>query len=284
MDLRNEFSLEHYQAVSQEIAMVDRFREISADVRDSLLNFMNTARAFVKKKFGPNEDLTIREFSSYRDQGGHRLVERYLSEVTYSNTRELTAFIPPAFIGNMTEYLDVLNDGKQYFTNLERDTLNPAKAYIAKLITDPNALNGAGAFRLTADRAEKWAEALAVFHGDNIATDMALFGDLFKSNTQYLDSYAKAKVLNSYSKDITAVQSVRNASNDLVGLFDRLIVRIEANPGQYRVNGNNAQSLTDLAYALARDVELYSVFITSANSALIAMERTEERLIKIAKK
>lgn len=284
MDLRNEFSLEHYQAVSQEIAVVDRFREISGDVRDSLLNFMNTARAFIKKKFGPAEDLEIKQFSSYRDQGGHRLVERYLAEVTYSNTRELTVFIPLAFLGNMTEYLDVLNDGKQYFTSLERDKLNPAKAYVAKLITDPNALNGAGSFKATSQAVDKWAEQLAVYHSDNIATDMALFGDVFKSNTQYLDSYSKAKVLSTYSKDITSVQAVRAASNDLVGLFDKLIVRIEANPGQYRVNGNNAQSLTDLAYALARDVELYSVFITSANTALIAMERSEERLIKIAKK
>lgn len=284
MDLRNNYSFEHYQAVSQEIAALDKFREVSADVRDSVLNFMSKARAFVKQKTNGTDALEIKQFSSYRDAGGHKLVERYLSEVTYSNTRELTVFTPPAFIGNMSGYLDVLNEGKDYFVNLDKDVLNPAKAYVAKLITDPNALNGAGAFRMSTGIGEKWAEQIAGFHGENIATDMAHFGDVFKSNTEYLDSYAKATQLSTYSKDLTAVATVRNASNELVTLFDRLIVRIEASPGQYRVNGNNAQSLTDLAYALARDVELYAVFITSANAALVAMERSEARMLSIAKK
>lgn len=284
MDLRNEFSIEHYNAVSQELAVLDKFKEISENVRDSVLNFVNTARTFVKQKFDGTDGLEIKEFQSYRNLGIHRKVISYLSEVSYTNTRELTVFIPPGFVGNYSAYLDKLNDGKEYFVNLDKDVLNPAKAYISKLITDPNALNGAGAFRLTAERVEKWASDVSVYQGDNIATDMALFGDIFKSNTEYLDSFAKATELNTYAKNITAVKTVRESSNELVALFDKLIVRIESNPGQYKVNGNNAQSLTNLAYALARTVELYSVFIASSNAALVAMERTEERMISIAKK
>lgn len=284
MDPRNEFSLEHYNAVSQELAVLDKFKEISESVRNSVLNFVNTARTFVKQKFDGTNGLELKEFSSYRNLGGHRNVEQYLSQVSFTNTRELTVFVPPGFTGNFSAYLDKLNDGKEYFVNLDKDVLNPAKAYISKLITDPNALNGAGAFRLTAERVEKWAKEVGSYHGDNIATDMALFGSVFKSNTEYLDSFAKATELNTYAKNITEVKKVREASNDLVALFDRLIVRIESNPGQYKVNGNNAQSLTNLAYALARTVELYSVFVASANAALVAMERSEERMLTIAKK
>lgn len=284
MDLRNEFSLEHYNAVSQELAIVDKFKEISENVRNSVLNFVNTARAFVKQKFDGTDGLELKEFTSYRNLSAHRKVTQYLSEVSYTNTRELTIFVPPGFTGNFSAYLDTLNDGKEYFVNLDKDVLNPAKSYIAKLISDPNALNGAGAFRLTPERVEKWAESMGTFHSNAIATDMALFGSAYKSNTEYLDSFAKAEELNRYSKNITDVKQVRESSNELVALFDKLIVRIEGNPGQYKVNGNNAQSLTNLAYALARTVELYSVFVSSANAALIAMERTEERMIMIAKK
>lgn len=284
MDPRNEFSFEHYSAVSQELAVLDKFKEVSENVRDSVLNFVNTARAFVKQKFNGTDGLELKAFSSYRNLGGHRKVEQYLNEVTFLNTRELTVFIPPGFTGGMSAYLDTMNDGKEYFINMEKDILNPAKAYVAKLIGDPNALNGAGSFKLTPERVEKWAAEVAKYHGDNIASDMALFGSIFKSNTEYLDSYAKAIELSKYSNDITAVKTVRESSNELVALFDRLIVRIESNPGQYRVNGNNAQSLANLAYALARSVELYSVFVNNANTTLVAMERTEERMIKIAKK
>lgn len=274
------FSLEAYQSVSQEIAILDRFATIGNKVKDSVLSFVNSARNFASSK---QLDDNVKSITFDTDKITKSPAGKYLEQLGYVNARDMSAFTPVGFVGSMTSYLDVLLDGQTYFINLEKNVLDVAIQYLSSAIAQPAKLGGATAPQLSPDSVNKWADAVSKYQAVSVASDVGRFGDLYKSNTEFFDTYSKALSLNEYASKITSVRTVRSKVKQLVDLFDRLMLKMAQNPEVYKVNGINAQGLADLSYTLARSTELYATFISLANSALIAVQRTEAQFNTIAK-
>lgn len=274
------FSLEAYQSVSQEIAVLDRFSTIGNKVKDSVLGFISSARGFITMK---QIDDNVKSLTFDTDKITKSPAGVYLDKLGYVNSREMSVFTPVGFVGSMTAYMDVLIQGQEYFAALERDVLDPSIKYLSAAIASPAKLGGAGAPAISPEFINKWASSISKYQHDSVSSDLGRFGDLYKSNTEFFDTYSKALVLNKYAGEITNVRTVRAKVKELAALFDRLMLKMAQSPEVYKVNGINAQGLTDLSYTLARSVELYATFISLANSALVAVQRTEEKFAKIAK-
>lgn len=273
-------SYEQYSVLSQEIAFLERFSAISSKVKESVLAFMNSSRNVL----GSNEvNADAVSVALNTDRITNTIAGRYILSMPYTTSRKLVTFIPVGFQGSMTAYMDVLLDGLDYFSRLEADVLDPAIRYISTAIAKPETLGGAGAPRQTPDWLNKWSEQVVGFSGRNLTTDVTLFGDIYKSNTEFFDSYSKGVKLTELESKLPSGRSVQNKVDELVKLFDKLMIKMEANTELYKVNGTNAQGLTDLSYTLARAVELYSVFLTTAKAAIVALEKTEEKFTAIGK-
>lgn len=270
-------SFEQYQQISQEIAVLDKFGSIAAKVKDRVLGFMNSARSFIGSSKTFKEDVDSKIAQEVITQS---LAIKYLHTIPYTTARDLAVYIPPAFVGNMSDYLDHLLDGLKYYNDFEKTVLDPAIAYISRAITTPSALGGPTAPKISTDWADKWAEQEASYFGQNIASNVTNFGNIYSSNTQFQDSYAKVLVLQKFGKTIN-LRSIRTKVKQLVELFDKLMMKMMASPDIYKVNGLNAQSLSDLSYALARGVELCSVFTNNANIAVVAYVQTEDKFAEI---
>lgn len=275
-------TLESYQAISQELAVLDRFKQIGSNVSNSILSFMTKARSFIDTKSLTDSATPTRQDFHYKKLSDSP-VGRYLSKVPYTDVRKLTAFTPVGFEGSMVGYVEVLQSQLDYYVSINEKVLIPAKQYLARCVTNPQALGGATAPTFTAETVDRFANEVSQYFGNNIATNIQPFGNVYKSNTEYLDAHVKAILLNESVDKIPEMRAVRENVKGLVELFDKLIIKISAAPDVYKVNGVNAKGLTDLSYALARTVEMYSVYISYVNTILASMKQTEDKFLTIAK-
>lgn len=281
-DTAPTLTLENYLVISQELAVLDRFRQVSSNVSNSIMGFMTKARSFIDSKSLSDTAVPNRQDFHYKKLSDSP-VGRYLSKVPYTDVRKLTAFTPVGFEGSMVKYVSVLQGQLDYYISINEKVLVPAKEYLARCITNPQVLGGATAPNFTAETVDRFAKEVGEYYGNNIATDIQPFGNVYKSNTEYLDAHVKAILLNESVDKIPEMIAVRANVKELVDLFDKLIIKITASPDVYKVNGVNAKGLIDLSYALARTVEMYSVYISYVNTVLVSMKNTEDKFLVIAK-
>lgn len=275
-------TFESYQELSQELAVLEKFRQIGSGVSDAIMSFMTKARSFIDSK-SLTESSTPTKQTFYFKKLTDSPVGKYLAVVPYTDVRRLTAFTPIGFEGSMVDYVAVLQGQMDYYVSLNENVLIPAKEYLARCVTKPQTLGGATAPKFTAETADRFAKEVGSYFGNNIATDIQPFGNVYKSNTEYLDAHVKAILLNEDVDKIPEMRAVRENVKELVSLFDKLILKITATPDIYKVNGVNAKGLTDLSYALARSVEMYSVYNSYVNDVLVAMKKTEDKFLLIAR-
>lgn len=186
-----------------------------------------------------------------------------LKELEYQYIREMMIPNSRGFIGTYSEYCKFLNHQMKIYEQLRTDVLVPAHDFILLCLGKPSVLSSASlkhSIQLHTDNEEVFKKQMNIFFNhkklDQERKVKTIFGN---SNEIFMFYNVEARqLMNTTIASNKGLTNIIHAYKGLLESIDLLFVRIEQNPDKFNLTNNNADELSKILYAVAREMEMYS--------------------------
>lgn len=202
----------------------------------------------------------------------------------YGQLKELGVFIPPGLRVTYLDYVLVLEEAQGICDDLLPKVLLPFDQWLAVGLTQPNTLNTArvpktvpGVFLHDLDAMSK---KIANCFTRNSTQSTTTFGAVAKRVSDYHLAIDKARSLQERQSKIS-VGELNRVTEEILDKLDRLIINTQQYPERYRLSGPMLDLLSHTSYAVAKELEFFSVYSYQLAAFLTALKDTEQRLFNI---
>lgn len=249
-------------------------------LNNSVANFANEfAKAFsgVKAQMRENSIAKV-EFTGKFEYT--RTLPANLRVKGYIGVKEIGVQTPPAFKGNMADYVNTLAGVMTLLEEFHTKYFPMADKYLATLLNDDRKLFTQQSFtdtKLVTDINNAKA-SLANYFGGSQAAHLQSFGSIYRSLTEWTDSLDQFQNLlariNAYSPD-----KVTKEINSLSEKADRLILKMKKNE-EKEVSKSTAKDVANVIYTMATTYEFYGAYVQFVNEALVSLLNINSTMVR----
>lgn len=250
-----------------DVASVESIREMGDELSMEafgILDKLKAARARLPQFFDSIKK-TAQSFFDF-DPAHVDLIEKRTaldlsSKGNFMVIRNRKVVVPKGMKSSYLKFIDQLMKQQEMVNKLIPETLKPFEKYLAQLLDDPDRLRTAGvssldaAFRLhDVDGMKKDLSK----HYDKDMSEYRPYGELVGRNSDW------PKIMVNFNGLIDSMSSIdRKEVLKLVTIIaehmDVLVQRMQEFPETYEPSGLTIKSLADISYAMAQEIEFYSI-------------------------
>lgn len=198
----------------------------------------------------------------------------------YLGVKDIGVQTPPAFKGNLADYINTLNGVMHLLEDFHSKYFVMADKYLATLLNDDRKLFTQQSFtdtNLVTDINNAKGQIANFFTGSQ-STHLQSFGTVYRSLTEWTDSLEGMQQLlgrvNAYSPDM-----VTKEINSLSEKADRLILRLKKNDDK-GVSKSTAKDVANVIYTMATTYEFYGAFVQFVNELLVSIVNINGTMVK----
>lgn len=198
----------------------------------------------------------------------------------YLGVKDVGVQIPPGFKGNLSDYINTLNNVMTLLEDFHTKYFVDAEKYLATLLNDDRKLYTQQSFTDTilAEDINKAKALIADYFKGSQASHLQPFGDVYRSLGEWTDSLDSFQNLltrvNAYSPDV-----VTKEINNLSEKADRLILKIKKNADK-EVSKATAKDVANVIYTMATAYEFYGAYIQFVNELYISVVNLNHTIIR----
>lgn len=214
-----------------------------------------------------------------------RKLEKTISDVSYSGLSRLDSSRPFGLKVGMDELVNVLYEHLNFCVNIDTDLLVPFRRYLGNLINNPGDLRAIT--DLSKNKEVKARDYKSVmkdisdcFTNTNTAKK---FGDSYPNKAAFLDVNQKLIKIN----NLLDRAKVDKIMSDLKALEERAVIvadKIVSNEEtDLPVSKKTAKVLSDWFYEVAKECEVFSIYMTKLRAATQGFNEDRERVQRAIK-
>jgi hypothetical protein len=239
-------------------------------IRKRIPAFFGKLKDFVGSRF-------LTEASNISNLPASRFKKTFAS-VDWAELRHKQIMVPPGLNVHFLKYIQTLSKSQDMVDKLLPETLLPFEKFLGTLLASPDAMNSARETRHLDKIVLHDLEGIRRIMAADFSKDAAErrpYGEMIRSNNEWND------ILRDYNALSTRALAVpRRQILDDVGIItdhlNTIIKYLEEEPDRYKASGITIKSLAKFAYAMASEVEFYSVQMFSIELLQASLEKAED--------
>lgn len=211
-----------------------------------------------------------------------RKLDKTTKKFNYVSMTQVTVYVPAGMNVQYSKYLEALEQGQDVADRIMDDTLKPMLKWLAIMLTSPSAMANvrglpSGVVLHDLKKAKESVNACYSKHGSD--TQMS-FGDVFRRNADLTESAVRLNHINERLAKIDRKDMIETV-NEIVGAMDKLLIRMQQNPDEYKMSGVTMKSMTELSMNLGYEIEFFAAHSYMVQAATQAMNDTSTKLESI---
>jgi len=214
-----------------------------------------------------------------------RDLERHLKTVDYSLMMSLALPVPEYFSSTWSDFTNVLAESQKIVMPIVKERLDPIAIFIGQTINNPEKMANVSVIaslpKIDSKEFEQVQQKLKnSFKGQHRGT--MTYGELVQRNADVLPTIYSLNRLNDDFATLDRSKLVKKVQ-EITDLIATLIDIIKNDKTQ-RISGNYIKALSDVIYAVARDVEYYSAHGYRLDSFTSSVAQAVTKLNKVLSK
>lgn len=207
-----------------------------------------------------------------------------IKEAKYTSLMPIKIFKPS---GMTSTYLDTLKAFKLSEGNVlkyQKEVLEPFNRWLLIVLSNPQKLSSfVGSKTIDGFHIHEFDDDLLrlnkYFSGKESDTE-GTFGSLFARNADY---EASAILIDELNKNVLGMSmlTIKNLITNIAVNCDKLVVKLNEKPDEYKISGNTMKSLVEITYHMAKEAEFVSIYCYLLKSLLQSFKDSEEHLEKV---
>jgi hypothetical protein len=246
----------------------------SAQALSRLPKYLNDAKAFfVKNLAEPVRALFSRPALA--------AFARRIQPVSYVDLRDVEVVVPPGLKTDFARYAQVLLKSAEFASTFRVEVLDPFTRWLAGKVSDPSSLNSLRpSLEIEGYKKRPYEARMKELIGcfDEKSDDgLVTYGKALKRNADWTEVMVTSdKIQAIFLKDDDALiqQQVAKVSD----LLDLLMKRIAEEPETYQLSSAVITSISNTAFAVAREIEFYGLVRYRTGEFAHALNATIKRL------
>lgn len=264
-----QFTLESIE--TQALELSQEALRIGANLkalRDKLPSFFNTVKNFSTSK--------VMNFSSIkRGAINQRALEIASKKYSHSDLRNQRVIVPDGLNVPFTEYLDNLAVVQRYAISVLPDILIPFEKQLAVYLDKPDSLRTQRESPITISILSKDVERVQGVMGKSFSNDGSQHRKFETVIPRMSDLPVIASKFNTLKDELSKQdpRQVTNKTNEIAGLLDVLLERMDQYPDEYKTSGITISDLARISFLMAQAVEIYGVHVYNVETLEVALNR-----------
>lgn len=199
----------------------------------------------------------------------------------YMGVKEVGVQTPPAFKGNIADYINSLNNVMSLLEEFHSKYFVMADKYLGSLLNDDRKLFTQQSFTDTelASSINKAKQTIADYFTGSEASHLQSFGLVYRSLTEWQDSQNQFQNLLNRIKQYSPDMVTKEISS-LSDKADRLILKIKKNSDK-EVSKSTAKDVANVVYTMATAYEFYGAFAQFVNELHVSLSSINQSITRM---
>lgn len=266
---QEQFTLESIE--TQALELSQEALRIGANLkalRDKLPSFFNTIKGFSNSK--------VMNFAAIkRGAINQRAFEVASKKHSHSELRNQRVIVPDGLNVPFSEYLDNLAEVQRYAISVLPDILIPFEKQLAVYLDKPDSLRTQRESPITSTILSKDVEHIQTVMGKSFSNDGSQHRRFETVIPRMSDLPVIASKFNTLKDELSKQdpRQVTSKTNEIAGLLDVLLERMDQYPDEYKASGITISDLARISFLMAQAVEIYGVHVYNVESLEVALNR-----------
>lgn len=258
-------------------------RQIVGNGVAGLQNYLHNMKEFMHELVTPMRNDAEKNLVGFvQDRDANKLVDH----TNYMSLKDIDVFVPAGLSVTYSDHIDALEKSQAAIAGIIVKTIAPAIAYFGVLLGSPETLSSSSrqsqedTIKFNTKEIALVKKEIASCYGNDMNQSRRPFGKVFTRNREWEDCTKRLETLTVQLAELSP-RAVSEKVDELVGMLDRLIIRMEQSPEVYKVNGVTGAAMARIVMGIGEEVEYYASHVHLVQVASQVMKDNGDRLKEI---
>lgn len=238
-------------------------------------HMVDTTKRFVSHLLSP---ISVSFGRNPMDKVFYPQIYKFTEVAKYPELNRFDIPVPEGFQGNYLDYVEILTKYTEITNNLVNDVIKPFSIYVGQLVNNPTLLNSISyTHKVTPKDISQAKKELGQFfkpNGKNVEWNMHKCFNRMTDVKTFNDKVNQLRKL----QNTDLVQEVKKEVTNLADSLDHLTKYLTSNQNNQWVKGKTMETLANLTYTLAEQVEFFAIMNNMVQSLFGAVERFNDKV------